>query len=57
MGEFTFANKTYPLKIKKIYTQVTNGRFQVDMEFTKQVPEGIRRGQTLQTRLALSDET
>jgi HlyD family secretion protein len=57
VGEFTFANKTYPLKIKKIYTQVTNGRFQVDMEFTKQVPEGIRRGQTLQIRLALSDET
>lgn len=57
MGEFTFANKTYPLKIKKIYTQVTNGRFQVDMEFTKAVPEGIRRGQTLQIRLALSDET
>lgn len=57
IGEFTFANKTYPLKIKKIYTQVTNGRFQVDMEFTKSVPEGIRRGQTLQIRLALSDET
>jgi HlyD family secretion protein len=57
IGEFTFANKTYPLKIKKIYTQVTNGRFQVDMEFTKEVPEGIRRGQTLQIRLALSDET
>jgi len=57
VGEFTFANKTYPLKIKKIYTQVTNGRFQVDMEFTKEVPEGIRRGQTLQIRLALSDET
>jgi HlyD family secretion protein len=57
IGEFTFANKTYPLKIKKIYTQVTNGRFQVDMEFTKDVPEGIRRGQTLQIRLALSDET
>jgi HlyD family secretion protein len=57
MGEFTFANKTYPLRIKKIYTQVANGRFQVDMEFTKGTPEGIRRGQTLQIRLALSDET
>jgi HlyD family secretion protein len=33
-GEFTFAGETYPLRIKKIYTQVTNGRFQVDMEFT-----------------------
>jgi len=57
MGDFTFANKTYRLKIKKVFTQVTNGRFQVDMEFVGDVPQGIRRGQTLQIRLALSDET
>ncbi len=57
VGEFTFANKDYKLKIKKVYTQVTNGRFQVDMEFESQAPQGIRRGQTLQIRLALSDET
>ncbi|WP_257657290.1 efflux RND transporter periplasmic adaptor subunit [Parapedobacter lycopersici] len=56
-GEFTFAGKSYRLVIKKVYTQVTNGRFQVDMEFVNEVPDGIRRGQTLQIRLALSDET
>lgn len=57
MGDFTLSDKTYKLKIKKVYTQVTNGRFQVDMEFTDKVPPGIRRGQTLQIRLALGDET
>ena len=56
IGEFTFANKQYKLKITKIFTQVTNGRFQVDMEFVGEVPQGIRRGQTLQIGLALSDE-
>ena len=56
-GEFTLAGKTYQLKITKVFTQVTNGRFQVDMEFVGAVPKGIRRGQTLQIRLALSDET
>jgi HlyD family secretion protein len=56
-GEFDFADTTYHLVIKKVYTQVTNGRFQVDMEFAGKVPKGIRRGQTLQIRLALSDET
>lgn len=56
-GDFDFNNKTYKLEIKKVYTQVTNGRFQVDMEFVGEVPKGIRRGQTLQIRLALSDET
>jgi len=56
-GDFDFSDKTYKLKIKKVFTQVTNGRFQVDMEFVGKVPEGIRRGQTLQIRLALGDET
>lgn len=56
-GEFTFANQDYTLEIRKVYTQVTGGRFQVDMFFPGKVPEGIRRGQTLQIRLALSDET
>jgi len=56
-GDFDFSDKTYKLKIKKVFTQVTNGRFQVDMEFAGKVPEGIRRGQTLQIRLALGDET
>jgi HlyD family secretion protein len=57
LGNCDVAGKTYQLKIKKVYTQVTNGRFQVDMEFAEKVPEGIRRGQTLQVRLALSEET
>jgi len=56
-GEFTLSGKNYKLRIKKVYTQVSNGRFQVDMEFKGEVPQGIRRGQTLQIRLALSDET
>ena len=56
-GDFDFADTTYHLVIKKVYTQVTNGRFQVDMEFVGKAPKGIRRGQTLQIRLALSDET
>lgn len=55
-GSFTFNNKQYFLLIRKVYTQVTNGRFQVDMEFENEVPEGIRRGQTLQIRVALSEE-
>ena len=48
--------KEYKLKVKKVYTQVTNSRFQVDMEFDGDVPQGLRRGQTLQILLALSEE-
>ncbi|EMR02748.1 efflux RND transporter periplasmic adaptor subunit [Cesiribacter andamanensis] len=56
-AEASFAGKKHALTIKKVYSQVRNGRFQVDMEFVEGAPEGIRRGQTLQIRLALSDET
>lgn len=56
-GTFDFANKSYKLRITKVYTQVTAGRFQVDMLFVGDIPKGIRRGQTLQIRLALSDES
>lgn len=56
-GDFSLGNKTYQLKIRKVFTQVTNGRFQVDMAFMDKIPAGIRRGQTLQIRLALGDET
>ncbi len=53
----TLEDTVYLLKIKKVYTQISNGRFQVDMIFIKNIPAKIRRGQTLQLRLALGDET
>ncbi|RXF69741.1 efflux RND transporter periplasmic adaptor subunit [Arcticibacter tournemirensis] len=56
-GDFTLGDKVYKLRIKKVFTQVTNGRFQVDMEFVGKAASNIRRGQTLQVRLALGDET
>ena len=56
IGTFTLSGKDYKLKIKKIYT-IVNGRFQADMAFDGEVPkQGISRGQTLQIRLAFSDE-
>ncbi|MDG5492741.1 efflux RND transporter periplasmic adaptor subunit [Psychroserpens sp. SPM9] len=56
IGTATLNNETYTLIIKKVFTQVNNGRFQVDMQFEGEVPEGIRRGQNLQIRVALSAE-
>ncbi|MGC4101685.1 efflux RND transporter periplasmic adaptor subunit [Ferruginibacter sp.] len=55
-GTANLAGKDYKLTIKKIFAQITNGSFQVDMAFDDSIPQGIRRGQTLQIRLALSDE-
>lgn len=55
IADYPLNDKTYTLKIKKVYTQVTNGRFQVDMEYAGAVPNDIRRGQSLQIRVTLSD--
>ena len=46
---------TYNLTVKKVYTEVRDGRFQIDMEFDDRVPDGIRRGQSAQVRLMLGD--
>lgn len=56
-AEFDFAGKTYTLFINKIYTDVTNGSFQVDLLFENDAPEHIKRGQTLQLKLVFSSET
>lgn len=50
-------DKTYKLIVKKVFTSVgTGGTFQVDMMFVGDTPPGLRKGQTLQIRLAFSDE-
>jgi HlyD family secretion protein len=54
-GEFELKDTTYCLLIKKIYPEVHDGRFTVNMEFVSRLAEGIRRGQTLHIRLELGD--
>jgi HlyD family secretion protein len=56
MGKWITTDSTYDLKIFKVYTVSTGGHFQVDMQFIGPAPKGIRRGQTLQILLALSEE-
>jgi HlyD family secretion protein len=54
-GNFDFAGANHELEITRVYPEVTNGQFRVDMKFLSEYPEGLRRGQTLQIRLELSD--
>ena len=55
-GTFSYNGETFKLIIKKVFSQVNNGRFQVDMVFDGKTPASIKRGQNLQIRLALSAE-
>lgn len=52
-GDFEFAGRKNALKITKIYPEVSNGTFAVDMEFTSAIPQQIRIGQTARIHLEL----
>lgn len=54
-GTFSFGGEEHELTITKVYPVINNGQFQVDMEFTGDSPEGLRRGQTLRIRLELGE--
>jgi HlyD family secretion protein len=57
-AEFNYSGNKYDLFIDKIYTDVTNGSFKVDLYFKDDnSPNGIKRGQTVQVRLTFSGET
>lgn len=52
-GSFEFSGQPHQLSVSKVYPEVRNGRFEVDMVFAKAIPEGIRRGQSVPVRLQL----
>lgn len=49
--------KTYGLKVAKIYPQVRNGQFRIDLVFEGPEPAKVQRGQTMQTKLTLGDSS
>ena len=57
VGTFDFNDRTYKMKITKVYPSVSNGQFQVDMAFEGDTPDGLKPGQTLQIRLALGSSS
>ncbi len=54
-GSFTQSGENYELVLTKIYPTITEGRFEVDMEFTGDQPESIKRGLSVRIRLELGD--
>lgn len=50
---FEFDGKLYDMTVTKVYPEVKSGRFQADLNFEKDMPEGIRRGQSTPIRLVL----
>ena len=54
-AKISHQGQDYTLTLAKVYAEVSNGRFEVDLTFNDALPERIRRGQTLQMELLLAD--
>lgn len=52
---FELGGAAYELQVAKVYPQVKNGQFEVDLLFVAAEPTQIRRGQTIQGKLTLGD--
>jgi HlyD family secretion protein len=54
-GEFDFDGRTHKIVVDKIYPEIRDGRFKIDLTFVNSEPEGIRRGLTSHIRLELGN--
>jgi HlyD family secretion protein len=49
--------RTYRLKVSKVYPQVKDGQFQIDLQFIGPEPPSMQRGQTVQAKLTVGDSS
>jgi HlyD family secretion protein len=52
-ASFTRQDKDYAMVVKKVYPDVREGTFEIDMVFGKNIPENLRPGQTYHVELQL----
>jgi len=52
-ASFTRQDKNFAMVVKKVYPDVREGTFEIDMVFEKEVPDNIRPGQTYHVELQL----
>lgn len=54
-ASFDRNSNSFSLKVKKVYPEVREGQFEIDMIFTGEKPDNIRTGQTYHTKLELGE--
>jgi HlyD family secretion protein len=54
-AEVEAGGKRFKVRVTKIYPQVQNGQFEVDLQFVGDEPANLQRGQTLQAKLTLGN--
>jgi len=56
-GGGTVSDDTFEVRVDKVFPEIRDGRFQVDLVFVGVEPAGLRRGQTLHVDLSLGEAT
>ena len=54
-SSFERSQTQYNLTVRKVYPEVRDGQFEIEMVFEDSMPDNIRTGQTFQTRLELGE--
>jgi len=55
--EFERGGQAFELRVAKVYPNVEQGLFEIDMQFSGVTPPDLRRGQTIQAKLTLGDSS
>lgn len=53
----SIAGQSYNLSVSKIHPTIANRQFEVDLLFTGELPENLRRGQNVRVRIVMGDES
>lgn len=54
---FERQERLFSVKVKKVYPEVRDGKFQIDMQFGDTAPDNLRTGQTYHIKLELGQST
>jgi HlyD family secretion protein len=54
-ASFKFNGSEYLLEVSKVYPEVRNGQFEIDLKFVSDLPQDIRTGQTFRTKIELGE--
>lgn len=56
-ASFQLSNRTFQALTTKVYSEIKDGNFELELVFSGEVPNDIRRGQSLQMKLTLGNST
>ena len=56
-GKIELGGKTYEVAVRRVYPEIVNDVFTVDLDFAKDLPPGLRRGQRMTIELSFGAST